>query len=147
MMNELLISSLVIFAYGVCYLAYTSRFPAYLKLMMLPLAGVIVLSSLAIYYESLGKPNPYGMPERSEYIHHRITNDDTIVVWLLTEEKGDRLYVIPYTRESAQELEEAKEQKEGQQVQVDVTTEIDEEGRVILSRGRHEDHFAEQNPK
>lgn len=111
MINMILLASSVIFAIGMSYLAYASYLNGFLKLIALPIALAITVSSIKLYYESLGKPNSFGLPEKAEYIAHRITNQDEIVVWLITEKQGDRLYIIPYNRENAKKLQEAEEAK------------------------------------
>jgi len=95
-----------------CILTYYSYTNKFVKLLALPLLLSLFFTSYNHYLSEMGKPFPFPLPEEAEYVFHKITSEDTILVWLSDEESGDRLYVIPYTREAAKELQEAKEKGE-----------------------------------
>ena len=97
-----------LFGLFACYLAYVSRLRTSAKLLILPTFMIAVVVGYMYFLEEIGKPASIPLPEEAAYVAHRITNEDTIIVWLMTEE-DERLYVIPYTREAAKELEEARE--------------------------------------
>jgi len=106
-----------------CALTYYSTLDKYLKLIVLPVLMLFSLAGYAHYVGELGKPYPYGLPEGSTYVFHKVTHEGTILVWLSEKEAADRLYVIPYSREAAKELQGAQERAEGGKVQSIVTTE------------------------
>ena len=103
-----LIVIVTVFGLFACYLAYVSRLRASAKLLILPTFMIAVVVGYMYFLEEIGKPASIPLPEEAVYVAHRITNEDTIIVWLMTEE-DERLYVIPYTREAAKELEDARE--------------------------------------
>lgn len=107
-----LITTVVLFGLFACYLAYVSKLRALLKLLILPTFMVSVIVGYSYFLEEVGKPANLALPEEALYVAHRITNEDTIILWLLTED-SERLYVIPYSREAAKELEEARQGAEG----------------------------------
>jgi hypothetical protein len=106
-----LIITVVLFGLFACFLAYVSRVRALVKLLVLPAFMVGVTLGYWYFLEEIGKPANIPLPEESEYVAHRITNEDTIIVWLLFEGE-DRLYVIPYTRAAAKALEDARQGEE-----------------------------------
>jgi hypothetical protein len=97
-------------------LTYTSETYRIIKLIALPVFLIASLVSYIFYLEDRGNPSVGYIPENSQYVFHRVTNEETIVIWITTE-KGDRLYVIPYSRESAKELEGAREKSEEGELQ------------------------------
>ena len=123
----------VLFGLFACYLAYVSRLRAPIKLLILPAFMVGVVLGYLHFLEEVGKPANIPIPEKALYVAHRITNEDTIIIWLLTEE-DERLYVIPYTRDAAKELEEAREGKENGRDQ-GVTSETTESGEQSVRTG------------
>ena len=96
----------------VSFLCYYSRILFVAKLITLPV--FFIFSGLVTYHylDNLGKPIERPLPETFGYQHHRYVGEETIYVWLTTEEKGDLLYAIPYSRETAKALEEAKEERD-----------------------------------
>lgn len=123
----------VLFGLFACYLAYVSRLRAPIKLLILPAFMVGVVLGYLHFLEEVGKPASIPLPDEAFYVAHRITNEDTIIIWLLTEE-DERLYVIPYTREAAKELEEARQGKEGGRDQ-SVTSETTQSGERSVKTG------------
>ena len=116
-----------------CLLAYVSDLKSVLKLTILPTFLVAVAVGHNFFLEEIGKPAAVELPEKSNYVAHRITNEDTILVWLRTEDT-DRLYVIPYTRASAKELEEAQSKSE-EGLEQGVETDVSDNGDVSLVTG------------
>lgn len=130
MINLIVVISL--FGLLACYLAYVSGLRTSMKLSILPVFLVGVVIGYLYFLEEVGKPAAIPLPEKSLYVAHRITKEDTIIVWLRTDE--DRLYIIPYTREAAKELEIAREGLEnGDEQQVEVREDTD--GGETLSTG------------
>ena len=127
-----LVIIVVLFGLSACALAYVSKLKATVKLTILPLFMVGVVVGYLYFLEEIGKPAAIPLPEKSLYVAHRVTNEDTIIVWLRTDE--DRLYVIPYTRESAKELEAAREGVENGEEQ-QVTVQEDTDGGEKISTG------------
>ncbi|MHA2065155.1 MAG: hypothetical protein ACXABY_12335 [Candidatus Thorarchaeota archaeon] len=116
-----------------CVLAYVSALRSTLKLAILPVFLVSVVLGYDYYLDEIGKPAPIELPPEANYVAHRVTKDETILVWLTTEE-GDRLYVIPYSREAAKELEEAKDKAEEGQKQ-SIKAEKEDGGGQALTTG------------
>lgn len=101
-----------ILAISVVYLLYTSKAYRGLKAAALVLLTVFGLTVHEHYVSALGAPLQ-GVPEGEfVYVHHQIAGD-TIELWVWTEERGNRLYEIPYSQETAEELEKAKQKNEG----------------------------------
>lgn len=98
-------------------LVYTSNLKVLVKLSTLPLLLVMSLLAYGFFLEEVGKPFDHVLPKESTYVFHRVTSEDTIVVWLREDGDNERLYVIPYTREDAKTLEEAKSKSEEGQEQ------------------------------
>ena len=115
-MTELVVL-IALLGLGLTFLTYTSRLSKLLKLAILPLFLFSTFTGYTYFLDEVGKPANRELPEVAQYVFHRITSEDTIIVWLKEEEGFDRLYVIPYSREAAKELEEAKEKSEAGQSQ------------------------------
>lgn len=116
-----------------CCLAYVSKLRAPVKLLILPAFMVAVVVGYSYFLEEIGKPASIPLPEESQYVAHRITHEDTIIVWLIAE--GDeRLYVIPYSREAAKELEEARKKTQEGKGQ-SVTTKDGADGHQSIKTG------------
>jgi len=110
-MTELVVL-IALLGFGLVFLTYTSNTSKLIKLAILPLFLFSTDAGYSYFLDEVGKPAQRDLPETAEYVFHRITSEDTIIVWLREEEGFDRLYVIPYSREAAKELEEAKEKSE-----------------------------------
>ena len=91
-------------------LCYTSA--AHKAIKAVAIVGVVALGlGLEGHYRaSLGKPIEDYPPKGFIYVHHEVQGED-IAIWVWIEETGNRLYTIPYTQETAEELAEA--QKKG----------------------------------
>ena len=107
----ILIVLIVMFGLAAAALTYTSKLKSYIKLGILPIFILTTTMGYTYFLEEVGKPAARALPAEADYVFHRVTSDDTIIVWL-TDVGGDRLYVIPYSREAAKELEEAKKRAE-----------------------------------
>jgi hypothetical protein len=95
------------------FLVYYSRIHLMLKLITLPLA--IMLSGLVTlnYLDNLGAPLGRELPAEIEYMHHEVQGK-LVFVWIKTDDRGNRIHVIPYERNQVKALEEAKKKKEQQ---------------------------------
>ena len=106
-----LIVLIITFGLAAAALAYTSRLKSYIKLGILPVFILTTMTGYAYFLEEVGKPADRTLPAEANYVFHRVTSEDTIIIWLV-DAGEDRLFVIPYTREAAKELEEAKKKSE-----------------------------------
>ena len=106
-----LIVLIITFGLAAAALAYTSRLKSYIKLGILPVFILTTMTGYAYFLEEVGKPADRALPAEANYVFHRVTSEDTIIIWLV-DAGEDRLFVIPYTREAAKELEEAKKKSE-----------------------------------
>ena len=98
----LLLSSLVVF------LIYYSSLSKFIKASALTATVLLGLITQDHYTSQLGKPIEIYPDGEFVYVHHVSAGDD-IILWTWTEDVGDRLYIFPYSQETAEELEEAKE--------------------------------------
>lgn len=98
----LLLSSLVVF------LIYYSSLSKFIKASALTATVLLGLITQDHYTSQLGKPIEVYPDGEFVYVHH-VSEGDNIILWTWTEDKGDRLYAFPYSQESAEKLEEAKE--------------------------------------
>ena len=106
MIELILISVGVAIVLAMTFLVYTSKFPVGAKMMVYPLLIVAGVSFGHHYLDNLGAPLERPLPLEFDYRHH-IIEGEYILVWIDTEERGDRLHKIPYVRETAKKLEEA----------------------------------------
>lgn len=107
-MIEIVLICGVLYFIIMCFLLYNSRSNSILKYAAFPVfifTGVIVYDH---YNNSLGAPIA-GYPEYEfVYIHHIIQND-TIILWTKKNDgTEDRLYVFPYSRETAKKLNQTQ---------------------------------------
>ena len=98
-----------------CLLAfavYNSAMHFMFKAAVFPLLIVVSLLGWRLYVDRLGAPID-GPPKNGfTYVFHTAGNGgEVIFLWVKTREIGQRLHVLPYSRELMKELEEAK--KEG----------------------------------
>lgn len=108
-------------AYGllsllVVFLLYYSSITKYIKttaLTLLVIFGILVYSK---YLEELGAPIDNTPSGEFVYVHHTVKGD-WIYVWVWTEERGDRLHIVPYSQETAESLQGAKEETDKGQPQ------------------------------
>lgn len=111
----LLIGTLIAILMAV--LAYTSQTHWSIKASTLPLLLIIGLLSFSYYQDMLGKPIQSRPEGEWQYMHHTITINENIVVWLWEEDSGHRMFEFPYNREEAKEMAKSKEEtKEGQTI-------------------------------
>jgi hypothetical protein len=93
-------------------LAYTSRVSKVFKAVAFSFMVTLGLFTDAHYRDQLGIPAT-GIPVGEfVYVHHVVVGD-SIKLWIWTEERHDRLHIIPYDQETAEKLQEAKERTEG----------------------------------
>ena len=94
-------------------LIYYSNASFGLKLIALPLqlAFFIFISYQLILLA--GAPINQEPDGKFTYIHHEITDQsNTIILWMYQQERGHRLYKIPYDREKAKQLQKAKNSRD-----------------------------------
>lgn len=100
---------------------YYSRIHWILKALCLTLFSMLSIIFYEYYIDSLGLPIQGYPVEYFVYIHHIVSSDNTITLWIITHESGEsKLYKFPYERETAKTLGEAEKQTE-QQKQVQGT--------------------------
>ena len=93
------------------FLMFYSTLGKFLKATALSLSLVLGLLVQEHYQDQLGKPIPTYPTGEFLYVHHE-TQGDSIKLWAWSEEEGDRLYIFPYSQETAQKLAEAQEKAE-----------------------------------
>lgn len=93
------------------FLMFYSTLGKFLKATALSLSLVLGLLVQAHYQDQLGKPIPTYPTGEFLYVHHE-TQGDSIKLWAWSEEEGDRLYIFPYSQETAQKLAEAQDKAE-----------------------------------
>ena len=97
----------------VAYLLYYSRVHWLVKLVSLPITLVFTATMVYTAYDRMGAPIERMPVGEFEYIHHSVsTTGEFIYIWVYTDDRGNRLHAIPYNRETAKELNRAKEQEE-----------------------------------
>lgn len=99
----------IISAILLAFLVYWSK--AHWIIKSLVLIGLLIKGMLAFvfYQHMLGAPI-LGYPSYEfQYVHHIVTADEEIILWVYDIEKEHRLYLMPYDRESAIELEKARQ--------------------------------------
>lgn len=96
------------------FLMFYSNLGGFVKASALTLSLLLGLAVQAHYTDQLGIPIQTHPSGEFVYTHHT-TSGDSIKLWAWTEERGDRLYVFPYSQETAQTLDGAKDKAaEGQ---------------------------------
>jgi len=93
----------------VSLLSYWSQVHTIVKVLSLSAALLLLHSTLTLYKEMLAAPIENTPPDGFIYVHH-ITTSETITVWVWVEDRGHRLYEIPYDRKTAESMQEAQEQ-------------------------------------
>jgi hypothetical protein len=108
-MIEFLATLLIFYVAAQAFLTYYSNAPVWLKLVIFPILLIALILGKTIFTDGLGAPID-AIPESDfQYIHHAAgQGGETIFVWIHTKERGNRLHVIPYSREVMEELEKAK---------------------------------------
>lgn len=103
----LLLSTFVVF------LMFYSRLNVFVKALALSATILLGLLTQAHYILQLGKPIKKYPADKFVYVHH-VSQVDKIYVWVWTDEAGNKLHVIPYSQDTAEELQKGKEgQKRG----------------------------------
>lgn len=85
-----------------------SRLHVTIKAMALTTFALIGVLVQQHYQDQLGAPI-VGEPDGEFiYVAHQAAGD-SIRLWAYTDDKGDRLYIFPYSQETAEKLEEAND--------------------------------------
>ena len=64
-------------------------------------------------YDRMGAPIERMPVGEFEYVHHSVSSTgEFIYIWVYTDDRGNRLHAVPYNRETAKELNQAKKQEE-----------------------------------
>lgn len=116
-----LLSGLVVF------LVFYSSLNKFVKALALTAMLLLGLNTQSYYISQLGKPIDAFPVGDFVYVHHE-PQDDFIYLWVWTEDDGNKLHVIPYSAETAKELQKGKEKA------ADGTT---QEGEFTESGNKH----------
>ena len=101
----------VLLAAVVVFLMFYSRLSYLVKASALTLSVLLGALAQSHYVKLLGSPIQ-GFPSYEfVYVHHTAVGG-VIKLWIWDEGLGDRLYIIPYDQDTAQELEEAQKESE-----------------------------------
>ena len=92
-------------------IVYLSNANWFIKVCILSALLTTGLAGYAHYKDSLGAPIAEYPADGFEYNWHEVTPEGDILIWATTEQRGNRLYRIPYERATSKALEEAKEKK------------------------------------
>ncbi len=112
-MTEVLIISLAAMVVILAFLMYYSGAPAILKLAVFPALIAALILGTAVYRDSLGAPiHSYPKGEFLYVFHQSGQSGEVIYLWVWTADRGQRLHTFDYTRETMEELEEAKARSE-----------------------------------
>ena len=115
-MVESLILSAVILIVLVAFLMYYSKAHYAVKIAVFPALIAVVIYGYAIYTDNMGAPINSVPKEGFYYVHHQAgEGGEVIYVWVWTADRGQRLHVGPYERETMQALEGARGRAEGGQ--------------------------------
>jgi hypothetical protein len=101
----LLLSTFVVF------LMFYSRLNVFVKALALSATILLGLLTQSHYMLQLGKPIDEYPADKFVYVHH-MSQVDKIYVWVWTDDAGNRLHVIPYNQDTAQELQKGKEEQQ-----------------------------------
>lgn len=77
-----------------------------MNVIMLTLIGILTYEH---YKDNLGAPIQGYPSGEFRYVHHEVVGAN-ISLWADTNDKGNRLYVLPYSQKVAEELQEAQEE-------------------------------------
>ena len=92
----------------VVFLVFYSSLNKLIKAIALTAMLLLGLTTQDYYVSQLGKPIDAFPVGDFVYVHH-VPQDDFIYLWIWTEDKGNKLHVIPYSAEVAKALQEGKE--------------------------------------
>ena len=97
----------------VAYLLYYSSVHWLIKLVSLPVTLVFTATMVYTAYDRMGAPIERMPVGEFEYVHHIVSSTgEFIYIWVYTDDRGNRLHAVPYNRETAKELNQAKKQEE-----------------------------------
>lgn len=100
-----LLSALVVF------LIFYSPLNKAIKTIALTVLILLGLTTQEHYIDQLGRPIELHPDGSFVYVHH-VVQGDNIFLWVWTENNGNRIHSIPYTQETAKELQDGKEKAE-----------------------------------
>lgn len=101
---------------SVVFLIFYSSLGRSVKAVALTTLVLLGVFTQEHYISQLGKPIEGYPSSEFVYIHH-IAEGEDITLWVWDEETGHRLYAFPYSQDTAEELEKAKEKTKGGQTQ------------------------------
>ena len=103
--------SAVILCTMIAILVYHAKIDFILKLSVLPFAIFFLVVCAIWITDNIGAPIAGTPKNEFEYIHHELNGTKEIYIWVFEKKRGSRVYVIPYDRERAKELEKGKTKK------------------------------------
>ena len=95
---------------SIAILLYVSQAHKVFKALALSTLIVLGLGLESHYRAHLGTPIVGYPPTEFVYIHHTLEGQ-TIHLWVYMEDRGHRLYVFPYSQDTAEKLQGGKEQQ------------------------------------
>ena len=107
-----MVESLIIFAILLivimAFLVYHSKAHYAVKAAVFPALIAAIIFGAVIYQDRLGAPINSIPKEGFYYVHHQAgEGGEVIYIWVWTADRGQRLHIIPYTRELMEQLMEA----------------------------------------
>lgn len=114
------------------FLLYYSTAHYLVKVTVFPALIAALYFGTVIYIDQMGAPINSVPKGDFQYVHHQAgEGGEVIYLWVFTVERGQRLHSVPYTRETMEQLEEAKGRAEegqeyGQFTQTDEGFEYDQ---------------------
>ena len=110
-MTEIVILLAVLLCIFFAILAYYSKAPFFIKLITLPTLSIFLIFTIYLMIIKAGAPIAKIPDGEWLYVHHKVELDNKenkmLYIWS-NQEIGNRLYVMPYNRETAKKLEIAK---------------------------------------
>lgn len=88
-------------------MTYYSHVHNVVKASCLVIYTVLSLIAIDFYVDSLGSPIK-GFPKYDFIYVHHVVNGDDITLWTFDDEKGHKLYLIEFDKETAKKLNEAQ---------------------------------------
>jgi len=110
-MTETVILLAILLCVFFAILAYYSKAPFFIKLLTLPALSMFLIFTIYLMIIKAGAPINKIPEGEWIYVHHTVEldNEENKVLYLWSDQEiGNRLYVMPYNRETAKKLEMAK---------------------------------------
>lgn len=100
-------------ALSACIVAMAYRLKGFILGKVVAIVALALLGAFSYdhYKDSLGSPVPSYPEGQFLYVYH-VSQGDDIVLWVYTEDRGNRLYEFKYDQDTMEKLEEAKETSE-----------------------------------